>query len=789
MRPAESHGTEAGYDPSLSITSEPPRRASEPEDLKQEPMMRRLVLGCAPLFLYLLCAGLPVRAAVEPGTMVRDIEIRGNRRTQESTIRFYLKTEVGKPFAPKTLREDIKRLYALRTFDDIRVTAEAVDDGVRLIITVTEKPAVRSVTFSGNRFVGADEIQKRILLKERATFDRNRLNDTISGLQQYYRQEGFYFAHVSPEIKPVDDNQVDVHFRITEGKKLRIERIRFTGNRYFTDAELRRQIQLKEFVLPVISSTSSLYRPELLRVDLQLLENFYQNNGFINVSIGDPVVEINREAGAIFITVPIAREGEQYKVGRVTLTPDEVFTEAELRAHVRLATGEVYSREAVRQDILALTEAYTDRGYAFADVNPTVSVDAQTRLVHLSFTTRPGPRVYIGRIDIIGNERTRDAVIRRELRLDEGELFSGSKLRRSRQRLTNLQYFEEVKIDTKRRVEEGLMDLDVEVTEQSTGQFTAGLGFSSIETVVFTASVTESNLFGRGQTVTASARIGSISQDFVLGFQEPWLFGLPISVGFNLFRQDLDFFTFNSRRTGAALSVGRAFGEFVRGTITYGFEVLEISDVEPSATAVLRDQEGTSTTSSILPRIVRDTRDNRFDPSQGSVNSFEVELAGLGGNNRFFKAIGSSTWYFPLPAGLTGLVRGRFGIGDGYAGKELPASERFFLGGVTTVRGFEFRDLGPKDLDGNPLGGTSFVQFNLEVGRSFGRLLRLVAFLDAGNVYDRDNQFDLGELRRSAGFGIRLLTPIGPVRLDWGFKLDRRPGETIGELGFLLGRF
>lgn len=740
------------------------------------------------MFVALLCLWAQAHAEVGPGVIVRDIEIRGNHRTQESTIRFYLKTEIGQPFSPPILRQDIERLYALHVFNNIRATGEEVDGGMRLIITVTEKPAVRNVTYSGNRFVNAEDIDPRILLKPRATFDRNRLKDTVTGLQKYYRQQGFYFAHVSPDITPVDDNQIDIHLRIVEGKKIRINRIRFSGNQYFTDQELRKQIQLREVILPLFGGDASLYKPEALRVDLQLLENFYQNNGFINIRTGEPVVEINREASAITITVPIAHEGEQYKVGRVTLPSDQIFTADELQPYSRLTTGEIYSREAVRQDILSLTEAYTDKGYAFADVTPTVSVDQQTRLVNLSFTTRPGPRVYIGRIDIMGNERTRDWVIRRELRIDEGELYSGSKLRRSRQRLTNLQYFEEVKIDTKRRPEEGLMDLGIDVKEQSTGQFTAGLGFSSIETVVLSASVSQNNLFGRGQSVSASVRFGALSQDFLIGFREPWLFGRPILAGFNLFRQSSDFFTFDTLRTGFSLTLGRALGEFASASATYRFEILDISNLDPSATEFLQEQEGTSITSSITPRLVRDTRNDRFDPSQGSVNSFEVEFAGLGGSNRFVKVNGSSTWYFPLLSGLTGFVKTSFGIGAGYAGDKVPASERFFLGGVTTVRGFNFREIGPEDRAGNPLGGTAYVQFNLEIGRSFGRFLRLVTFYDAGNVYESTSQLDLGELRQAAGFGIRILTPVGPVRLDYGFKLDRRDGESIGELGFLLGR-
>ena len=728
-------------------------------------------------------------AAIGPGSIVRDIVIQGNRRTQASTIRFYLKTEIGSPFSPRVLREDIERLYALRLFDDIQVTAEEVDDGMRILLTVTEKPAVRNVIIEGRRRGAEEEVRQRVVLKEGAMFSRNLLNDSVTGLQEYYRQEGYYFAHVRPEEVAVDDNQVDVTLHITEGDKVRIRRIQFTGNRHFPDIVLQGEIQTKPYSVPILSGGASLYRPEGLRVDLQLLQNFYQNNGFINIQLGEPTVEINREASSVIMTIPIASEGEQYKVGAVGLTGDEIFEEAELRRMVRLRTGEIYSREQVRNDILGLTNAYTDQGYAFADATPTIALDNERRLVNVTYTIQPGPRVYIGRIDIRGNERTRDWVIRRELRIDEGELYSGQQLLRSRQRLTNLDYFEEIKIDTLRRPEQGLIDLEVDVTEKSTGQFSAGLGFSSVETVVFQASVTQRNLFGRGQVITAQGRIGGLSQDFSISFAEPWLFGRPINAGASVYRNDVDFQTFDSRRTGFALTLGRAFGEFLRASVTYRFEELDISDIEPGAADLLEEQEGSSLTSSVTPSVVWDSRNSRFNPSQGSLNSLEFDIAGLGCENQFYKLIGETTWYYPLPYGLSGFIKGRFGIGAGYGGEDLPASERFFLGGPTTVRGFGFRDIGPQDLDGNPLGGTSFVQFNLEVGRSFSRILRLVTFMDVGNVYSEDQTFDLGEMRRSVGFGIRFITPVGPVRLDWGFKLDRRPGERLVELGFLLGAF
>ena len=632
-------------------------------------------------------------------------------------------------------------------------------------------------------------MRQRVQLKERATFERNLLNNSVTGIQDYYRQEGYYFAHVRPEVTEVDDNQVDVTLHITEGKKVRIQRIQFTGNRHFPDSVLQDEIQTKPYEIPILSGGASLYRPEGLRVDIQLLQNFYQNNGFVNIQLGEPTVELNRESSSVVTTIPIVSEGDQYKVGEVGLTGDDIFEESELRRRVRLRTGEIYSREDVRRDILALTNAYTDLGYAFADATPTVALDDERRLVNVRYTVRPGQRVYIGRIEIRGNERTRDWVIRRELRVDEGELYSGRKLRRSRQRLTNLDYFEEVKIDTLRRPEQGLIDLEVDVAEKSTGQFSAGVGFSSVETVLFQASVTQRNLFGRGQSITAQGRLGGLSQDFSISFAEPWLFGRPINAGISLFRRSANFQTFDSRRTGVALTLGRVFGEFLSASATYRIEELNISDLEPGAADLLEEQEGSSLTSSITPRVVWDSRNSRFNPSQGSLNSLEVEVAGLGGENRFYKVVGESTWYYPLLYGLTGFVKGRFGIGAGYGGEDLPAAERFFLGGPTSVRGFGFRDIGPQDLDGNPLGGTSMVQFNLEIGRSFSRILRLVAFMDAGNVYSEEAQFDLGELRRSVGFGVRFITPVGPVRMDWGFKLDRRPGERLVELGFLLGAF
>jgi outer membrane protein insertion porin family len=755
-------------------------------------MTWRRWLGLIVLLSSLLLLAWNAAAQIAPGAIVRDIEIRGNRLTQESTIRFYLETEAGKAYVPRILSEDIKRLYALETFDDIRVTAEAVENGLRLIITVTEKPTVRRVTYSGDRAIPEEEIDERIQLKERATFDRGLLNDTITGLQSHYRESGYYFAHVRPVITPMADNQVDIELTITEGRRIRIHRIQFTGNTYFTDNQLRKEVQLKEYSLPVVSGSGSLYRPEVLRVDLQLLEQLYQNNGFVNVQIGEPVVEINREAGAIVVTVPIAREGEQYKVGAVTLTGGEVLNAEELRGLVRVTSGEIYSRETMRRDILALTEAHADRGYAFVDIVPSVSLDQQTRLVNIGFTTHPGPKVYIGRIDIIGNERTQDRVIRRELRLNEGDLYSGSKLRRSRQRLNNLQYFEEVNINTSPRAEDDLLDLEIQLRERSTGQFSAGLGFSSVENVVFTASVVQNNLFGRGQSVSANAHVGGISQDYSLSFREPWLYGRPISLGASVFNRAEDFQTFDVNRSGASVSLGRAIGEFARISAAYRFEVLDITNLSPTAPERFQELQGESTTSSVTPSIVRDSRDNVFNPSEGSVNSFEIQLAGLGGDNRYYRAIGNSTWYFALPADMTGFVRGRFGFGDGYGGgdKDLPLSERFFLGGVTTIRGFEFRDIGPKDTEtGDPLGGTSFVQFNIEIGRSLGSVLRVVAFVDVGNVYDSDNDFDIGSLRRSAGLGVRIVTPIGPIRLDYGFKLDKRPGESAGRLGFLLGTF
>jgi outer membrane protein insertion porin family len=436
-----------------------------------------------------------------------------------------------------------------------------------------------------------------------------------------------------------------------------------------------------------------------------------------------------------------------------------------------------------------VTDRYTERGYAFADVVPLTAIDQEKRLVNIDVQIDRGPQVRVGRILIVGNEITRDKVIRREIRLNEGELFDSSKLRRSRQRLGNLGFFEEVKLDTRRRPEEDLVDLEVRVKEQPTGSFTAGAGYSSTQSVIGTGSIRQNNLFGRGQRLALTAALSRISADFTLSFTEPYFLDSQISLGLEAFNRRFDYESFESRETGGGLRFSRPIGEYLRVGLGYRYEDIDITDVSEDASQRIKDLAGRSTSSVVSPSLAWDSRDNQFNPTRGLYNFATFDVAGgpLGAENQFYKAIGEANWYYPLVGDLVFSARGRVGYADGWGDKDLPLLERFFVGTQSvTIRGYRLDDVGPKDINGDPIGGNSLVLLSGQLRFPVTQGLSLVGFIDAGNLYDK-NEFDPTRLRAGIGAGIRFVTPLGPLALDWGFKLDRKPGEKPSEIHFNIG--
>jgi outer membrane protein insertion porin family len=455
----------------------------------------------------------------------------------------------------------------------------------------------------------------------------------------------------------------------------------------------------------------------------------------------------------------------------------------------------VYNISFLREDILGITEKFSEKGFAYADVNTKASIDDQTRIVDLDIEIDPGRRVYVGKINVIGNTRTRDNVVRREFRFKEGELFNSKKLKRSKQRINNLGFFENVKIDTHRGDTPGLIDVDTTVTERPTGSISFGAGFSSVDKVIFNASIAQDNIFGTGRKANLSADISARRTNFNIGLTEPRVFDSDVSAGINLFNRRSNFFSFDTRSQGGGLTFGKNFSETDWAGLNYRYSKVKISDVL-TPTPILKNE--TRNTSRVGFTFINDSRDNFINPSKGWRHVVRLEFAGsvLGGAD-FYKTGDEVTFYRKLFGKLVGAVHGAINFAEGYSGEDLPAFERYFMGGANSLRGFTLREVGPLTATRDPLGGEQSLLFNVELQYPLTEGFRVFAFYDQGNVYGSGGvggntestnlHIDLTKMRRSVGAGIRFFSPFGPISLAMGFKLDRRAGESSDEFHFSAG--
>jgi outer membrane protein insertion porin family len=478
-------------------------------------------------------------------------------------------------------------------------------------------------------------------------------------------------------------------------------------------------------------------------------------------------------------------------VGSLRAEGDDIFAAEQIQSRLTLQEGEIYVRSSLQQDIVNLTEVYAQRGHPFADVIPTTEVDDEALEVHIVITPRKGRRVFVGQVVIRGNDFTRDRIVRRQVRLEEGALYDGQQLQNTRRRINNLGFFEEVKIETKRGASEDLLDVDIELKEKPTGAVSGGLGFSSRAKLIVFGEIREANLFGRGQALALRLSASAIDTTGTLSFTEPNFFDTNFSFFTSAFAQSEEFDSFDRDRLGGGMGFGRSFGENVFGRLLYQLEFNDIFNIQDNAILDVEDQEGKVTTSSIFPSLVRDTTDNRFRPTRGAIGSVRGQVAGkaYGSDNNFYSLFLEYRQFYPLlEKRVIFMGRGQLGYSDGFGGDELPVFERLFLGGARTVRGFDFREVGPKDTEDRPVGGNASLLFNFELQFPFAAGFRAVTFFDTGQIYNKSGIYDLGELRESVGAGVRVLTPLGPVSLDWGYKLDRRSGEDASELHFAIGR-
>ncbi len=725
-----------------------------------------------------------IRRIFKQAQVVR-VSVSGNKRIEADAILRVVQVKAGDPFSRRALSEALNRIYRMGYFEDVRVEAEDVAGGKAVVFHVREKPTIRKIRFKGNRIYDDEELSENLDIRPGSILNIFKVKGNLKRIEDLYKKKNYHNVRVTYRIEDLKNNQADLEILISEGKKRRIKTIRFEGNTVFDAKTLKKVMSTSEKGLfSFITSSGDLDRDKLAQ-DKEALRAFYQNHGYLHAKVSDP--EIKYVKDWIEVTFKIF-EGPRYKVGRVTLSGDVTDREA-LKKKLALSKETYFNRETVRKDVLTLTDYYSDQGYAHVEVLPKVDEKVDARVVNIDYHIRKGPRVFFERIVISGNSKTRDKVIRRELRVYEQGLFSGKRLKRSIRNLYRLDYFQDVKVKTQKGSAADRMILKIDVTEKSTGFFSIGAGYSSEDDFFAMASVTQRNLFGRGQTIKLQANVGGRSDRYNLSFTEPWLFDIPLSARVDLYRWIKDYDTYNKDATGGGIRLGYPLWlDYLRFTVGYAYEISNIEDIEEDAPPSIQDFEGTNTQSTVSAELKFDSRNRIFNPTEGSIHRISVEYAGFGGNIAFTKYVGKTGWYFPIFKGTVGFLHAKGGYVRENSGGRLPDWERFYLGGINSLRGFKWRSISPVDEDGVKIGGDKFIQFNAEYLVPLLPDLGVfgVAFFDTGNAYDNDENIDLSNMRESAGLGIRWFSPVGPIRLEYGFILDRQEGESAGRWEFSI---
>ncbi|MBI4689823.1 MAG: outer membrane protein assembly factor BamA [Nitrospirae bacterium] len=729
---------------------------------------------------------LPIVSAQEQ-PLITSIEVRGLRRIENAAVRSKITHMAGESLSSEKTAQDIKNIYRMGYFDDVRVEIEPFEGGAKLIYLIKEKPTIIKIDFQGNKEIEDSKLKEKITITANSISDTVLIQDNADKLRTFYEEEGYWLSKIVPVIKKISDAEVSLTYQIEEGPKVKIKDIIIEGNKSFSKKQIKKVMKTDTWWMFSFITSSGYYKKETMISDIEKIRELYFNNGYIKVAVADPVIEITEDKKGMKITLMIS-EGDRFKISSVEIVGNKAFSEDDLKKKIQSLPNNVFSRGGLRRDVAAMTEMYSENGYALVSIYPDLIPDDASKQIKISFKIEEGDIYRVGRIDISGNSRTRDKVIRREVRLDEGDIFNSKLLRRSYERIGNLNFFESVDMQPRPRPDEKLVDIGIRVKERPTGSFSVGGGYSSVDKLIGTIDVTQGNLFGRGQYIKLKGEFGGTSTTYELSFRDPWFLDRPISFGTGIYKTTRDYSEYNRKATGFDISLGKNLSEYWRGDITYNYERATISDIADDASSTIKEQEGTKTTSSITPSITRDSRDNFLDPHTGSRNSFYVTYAGLGGDNNFVKGNIDSTWFFPL--GVTTIsLRGRYGYATGISGKTLPLYERFYVGGIYTIRGLDFGEAGPRDSNGEVIGGTKQIIFNAEYIFPILSELRLkgVIFFDAGRAFDSSE--DAKDLRYTTGGGVRWISPIGPLRLEWGYNIAPKPGEDKSRWEFTFGSF
>ncbi len=773
-------------------------------------MLKRAVF-CLIIVLTLVADGAGAVAAT-----IAAIRVEGTVRTNAARVKQVLTCKVGQQFSAAAVDRDVRSIYSLGDFDNIQV--DKVDDGgaLTLVYRVKELPLVRAIKITGNEELKKSKVRSALTMRTPSVLHPQDIEQSVAAIKKLYVDEGYYAAEITPRVEPRGDNDVYVYFDIVEGTKVTIDNIEFEGNTVFSARELRGMMETSEWWFMSWLTSGGTYNEAMLANDLELIKDAYFNKGYIRVRVKQPLITLSDDREEMNILIEI-EEGDQYYLGETHIEGDLLRDESELLQLLRFNKGDVFSRKRLRAAIKHLNDFYADNGYAYVNVSPSTLINNEDKTVDVTFKVEQGVQVHFGHINIGGNTKTRDKVIRREMVIVEGDLYSGSGVETSRKRIKNLGFFSEVNLDTVPTDDEKVMDVNVDVKEQATGTFSVGFGYSSADGIIGQGSVSQDNFLGLGLNLHLAASLGSDSTNFNVGILDPYFMDRHMALGFDAYNNDREWDDYSEKTVGGDVKLGIPINYETRTFFIYRYERNDIYDIYDLASPHVLESEGVSTRSSIYASISTNTTDFRPDPSRGFMSELSLEYAGIGGSEHYVKTIADYRHFLPIKWGIVFSWHGQLGYVGEIGDNDIPIDERFYLGGLRTIRGFESREVGPWEwertykLDANGylipkpgggyeteeahnerdyIGGVKEAFCNFEIifplVKSAG--LKGVIFFDTGNTWDSGESF-MSDLRYSAGAGIRWNSPLGPLRLEWGYNLDPEPWEDNSKFDFTIGKF
>jgi outer membrane protein insertion porin family len=732
--------------------------------------------------------------------VIDDIRVQGTKKVEPEAILEKISSKKEMKLDNYLLKKDIIRIYEMKYFETVEAHHEIENGKNILLFKVKEKPIISKIVLEGNDDVKNDDLKEQIKTKEFAILDINTVKADVVALQKFYEEKGFYLASVDYEIRPKGEESIELVFKINEFEKVRVKSIRFLGNEKISDNEIKSNMETREESIFSGLSGSGNFKEFNFNNDVERIKYFYKSKGYLQVNVGTPAITVSEDKRWVFITIKVT-EGPQFTINEIFFEGDMLFSEEELNAQIKLKKEEIYSEDNLRLDIQQLTEMYQDKGYAFANVLRTLDIVPGENKVDIHFSFEKGKIAYFGNISVKGNSKTRDKVVRRELKIREGQMYSGSGLRLSKENVNRLGFFEPNSVifnTVSPKGKDDVLDVEITVKERNTGQITLGAGYSTASRGFLQGSISQNNFRGMGQTLTASMSLSAVQKSYNLGFTEPYFLDTKWTAGGDIYRTQSQFSSsLFYDKYGADARVGHPIAEYTRAFITYKIENTNISNVRNPTINPLNEN---GVASSIQTSVVRDRRNNIFEPTAGSYNNLSLQYTGLGGFHRSAKVETEARWYKPIYQELIFRTRGSVSkLIKTTSYREVPRTEKFVMGGARNMRGYNFEDIGPliqlPDSTGRTStfnqGGLFSILGTAEIEHPLIKEagLKWALFYDAGNVY----KYNIGEngnwrLRSDYGFGFRWFSPIGVLRFEFAYPVKKLPRESGSQFLFDIGQ-